>query len=199
MLYYVIRLILSLLIMITALVLIRKKPERRKQSIIKSVVIGLVAYILMCSCKIELYLVSFDSPAAAFNYYNRGQIVDVVEGKQSCMLIYTKGRKNQFTTIFFAKSEHGYRLPGAITAKTVDSVMDKTGRFMVHVVNHTNDYYVQGSTNIDGVTEITDNNGNKAKRRIIESDHIPDRTFFYMYIEDYSDDFYIRINDEQLP
>ena len=65
----------------------------------------------------EKFLRKFSSPQEVFNYSQQGEIVKVIEGEKSAMVLYTdEGEKGQ---CLIAKGKNGWQLETLSTFKTV--------------------------------------------------------------------------------
>lgn len=134
MLYIIIRVLILIFAFIIDKTIIKKKLKKIR-------LIALIFVILVISLPFENLLFRFNTPEELFNYYKNGQIVDVVYGKDSCM-VYYKTNKQTFSRVIFGKKDNSYKMLSQTGISTVYDVFDSMGSFKIYHVEGTEDYYI---------------------------------------------------------
>ena len=116
--FKIIRLLFSLAVIVAVVLIIRKNNGRKKWlTIIVGVLVFAIGSALMSELPPEKFLRKFSSPQEVFNYSQQGEIVKVIEGEKSAMVLYTdEGEKGQ---CLIAKGKNGWQLETLSTFKTV--------------------------------------------------------------------------------
>lgn len=116
--FKIIRLLFSLAVIVAVVLIIKKSNGRKKWlTIIAGVLVFAIGSILMSELPPEKFLRTFSSPQEVFNYSQQGEIVKVIEGEKSAMVLYTdEGEKGQ---CLIPKGENGWQLETLSTFKTV--------------------------------------------------------------------------------
>ena len=115
MIYGIIRILISVCFLVTIFFFIKrflKSPKKRKIAIILLFFVGVAFCAITFLFPIENFVWTFSSPEAVFKYAGTGEIVDVIDGKHSCMIIYSNGR-NSYSTMIAHKDANGYKLPSS--------------------------------------------------------------------------------------
>lgn len=192
--------IIVLIVLIFVIVYIVNKIAKTKG---KRVFAFIAIYIILSFIvspiviSIENHLCNFKTPESVFNFTHTGEIICTVEGKDSCMIAYSKG-KNQYSEEYILKSENGYKIPYEFLTKSVYRGFTDYGYLNVHRVSGTNDYYITGSVNTSETPEtIVNSKDEEIKYIVIDTINTEPKTiFFYDVVNDFSDDYYIKINDK---
>lgn len=95
--FKIIRLLFSLAVIVAVVLIIKKSNGRKKWlTIIAGVLVFAIGSALMSEFPPEKFLRTFSSPQEVFNYSQQGEIVKVIEGEKSAMVLYTdEGEKGQ--------------------------------------------------------------------------------------------------------
>ena len=95
--FKIIRLLFSLAVIVAVVLIIKKSNGRKKWlTIIAGVLVFAIGSALMSELPPEKFLRTFSSPQEVFNYSQHGEIVKVIEGERSAMVLYTdEGEKGQ--------------------------------------------------------------------------------------------------------
>lgn len=127
-----------------------------------------------------------------------GDVVDVVEGKDSSFVITTKVSLTegpQLINNYLIKTENGYRAATyfEIRDRTID--MDNGLFASVCSIEGTRDYYVYGfyPESVGQKTVITDTNGTVFRTITMETGGTSNIIFAYAYVETVGDDYGIHV------
>ena len=192
--YILFRVILILLILLGLFYINKKLPKK---------IIIIVSSVLIILCTISFFFpaenlfISFDSPEKAFNYCRIGEIKGVLYGDESC-LIYYRTNSETYSYVFIPKTDKGYKLPETHYSEIVANRFDTKGKFEVHRVNKTNDYYVIGHTVVFNNSIIKDSNNQLISNVICSDTTGTNAIIFYSYIDDYSNEYYLLIINEKI-
>lgn len=95
--YWIIRLLIFPGAPLLAVLLPGRDSKRKKIRILAVAIVCLLLVTLTVLFPLENLFVSFPSPEEAFGYCRRGEIVDVVQGESSCMIVYTNGSDSDYS------------------------------------------------------------------------------------------------------
>lgn len=195
--------VVLLLSFIISLIIIRKfvRTKTKFKRIVFSILIFIVITAVMSSFSVtmENLICKFDTAESAFKFNHSEEIINIVDGESSCMIIYKK-QKNVNGIYYLNKSEKGYKFPHSFISQEIDFIVFDNCTISISKIRGTNDYYVFGST-FPAKTEPTviDNNGRSVQKNIVQSFDGNIITAFYDYIDNYeTDDYYLIINDEKI-
>ena len=195
----VIILLFSLAVIVAVVLTIRKNNGRKKWlTIIVGVLVFAIGVTLMSELPPEKFLREFSSPQEVFNYSQQGEIVKVIEGEKSAMVLYTdEGEKGQ---CLIAKGKNGWQLETLSTFKTVyfKKLENKKCTIMIFRIKGTDDYYVNVNSNfLDNEIKVSDSRNSDFF--CIETP-APGTEMcaytFYAYVPRIQDGYEIKINEE---
>lgn len=154
--------------------------KRKKKRILTVAIICLLLVTLTGLFPPESYLVSFSSPEEAFDYCRRGEIVGVVQGESSCMIVYSTGSDSEYSLMFLYGNGGRYQLPNTFCLKTLSEETVASGTFTQKSLKDSEDRYAFGLLITDeaGAT-LTDGCGNALHTLIKESGASLKTLFFY--------------------
>ena len=152
----------------------------------------------------ENLFIDFKTPEKALAYYAagefiNGEIMDIEEGEQTCMLFYEES-PNNYKQVIFPKTEAGYKLPCFYGEKTVAKKIDGSGFYKIHNYKGSDDYYLFAAftTNKENIT-VTDSCGKQIDVIIKKNSKSENKTVFILsYIDEYTDDYSVTINDKTI-
>lgn len=133
--------------------ILRGKAKRKKLAIVSAAIISVMVVSLSSVFPIENLFVSFNDPESLFQYFNGSQVQSVLDGNDSCMVIYRKGGNNG-GFVLFPKSKKGYKIPTPFLTEKVLDRLDGNGVVEVYHVKGCADYYLFVSIPANG--EIDD-------------------------------------------
>ena len=195
----VIILLFSLAVIVAVVLTIRKNNGRKKWiTIIVGVLVFAIGSIFMSELPPEKFLRTFSSPQEVFNYSQHGEIVKVIEGEKSAMVLYTdEGEKGQ---CLIAKGKNGWQLETLSTFKTVyfKKLENTKCTIMIFRIKGTDDYYVNVNSNfLDNEIKVSDSRNSDFF--CIETP-APGTEMcaytFYAYVPRIQDGYEIKINEE---
>lgn len=195
----VIILLFSLAVIVAVVLTIRKNNGRKKWlTIIVGVLVFAIGVTLMSELPPEKFLREFSSPQEVFNYSQQGEIVKVIEGEKSAMVLYTdEGEKGQ---CLIAKGKNGWQLETLSTFKTVyfKKLENTKCTIMIFRIKGTDDYYVNVNSNfLDNEIKVSDSRNSDFF--CIETP-APETGMcaytFYAYVPRIQDGYEIKINEE---
>lgn len=197
--FKIIRLLFSLAVIVAVVLTIRKNNGRKKWlTIIVGVLVFAIGSIFMSELPPEKFLRTFSSPQEVFNYSQQGEIVKVIEGEKSAMVLYTDEGKNGQCLI--AKGKNGWQLETLSTFKTVyfKKLENTKCTIMIFRIKGTDDYYVNVNSNfLDNEIKVSDSRNSDFF--CIETP-APGTEMcaytFYAYVPKIQDGYEIKINEE---
>jgi hypothetical protein len=184
---------------------------KKKLYIILTIIVCIVGLnTLSAQFPIENLFFSFKSPEAAFKYFQDGRmagnIVEVVEGRSSSMVVFIEDNSFIGRTFITPKTDKGYIIPSWFTVEKYTRNLNerKYGPFIVDItiyrVVDSNDYFYYGSifTKEDNIT-ITDSNNVNVKYFYRDSENTGIRTIiFYGYVENLRGEYHFLIGDQKV-
>ena len=193
-----------LLSFLLSFIIIKKfvKAKTKFLRIIISVLTFLLAIAIMSSLLILTVklICKFDTAESAFRFNHSEEIIDIVDGEDSCMVIY-KENKSTIGIYYLYKSDANYKIPNSFSFKTVKSIRNANIGFSVDRVIGTDDYYIHGLTLLSESNLYILNNKNDSFGKFITVSNINNVKKFFVYdcIDNYeTDDYYLIINDEKI-
>lgn len=171
------------------------KIVRKKGVTFLSVILCLGLIFISGIYPIENLFMHFQSAESVFHYAYFGEIEDVLDGKASCIVIYSDHNQGNGHYII-PKTEEGYEIPNSFTAKKISDKFDRNGSFEVYQVKGTQDYYVVGSVLSNASSfNITDSRGQNVPAIVTEMGDTGTKTvLLYAYVENFTNDYVLYIN-----
>lgn len=188
------------IVLIVIILFVSKKIHRKKKFLISSIIISFLVITLSANLPFENLFVNFDTPEKVFKYTNSGAIVDIVDGKDSCMIIYSTNR-NGYNLYFVPKSKNGYKIPHYRYAKNILQEQNEKLFYVIKQTSKTNDYFLYAfTTSKDENINLKSNKSNNISNFVLDNDiNEIKQIIFYEYIDNYeADDYYLIINDEKV-
>lgn len=196
--------VVLLLSLIISFLIIKKivKAKNKFIRIVFSVLIFLVITAVMSSLFVSSvnFICKFDTAESAFRFNHSEEIVDIVDGKSSCMVIYKKN-KNTMSVYYLYKSDTNYKIPHFFSSRTVKNILNTNIGLSVDRVIQTSDHYVHGLAILNESNDYISNNKNDSFGEFILVSNMNNvkTIFIYDYIDNYeTDDYYLIINDEKI-
>jgi hypothetical protein len=145
---------------------------------------------------VENIFVTFDSSEDAARYASRGTLVDVIHGENSC-LAFSSVREGENQATYVRKTEKGYKLCGVLSVKNISQIKNDKIILNVYNVRNTSDYYISLDIMFIGNKEVKiyNHSGEQIECEIKVIEAVP---FSWVYINDFSDDYYIVLNGERM-
>lgn len=199
----IISIVVFLLSFVISVLIIRKYIRAKTQfkRIVFSILIFIVTTAIMTSFSVtmENLICKFDTAERAFKFNHSEEIIDIVDGESSCMIIYKK-QKNVNGMYYLNKSEKGYKLPHSFISRRIGSIVVDNCSISVFKINGTNDYYIFGSTfPTKNEPTVIDHNGESIQKNTVQSFDGNTYTAFYDYIGNYeTDDYCLVLNDKRI-
>ena len=146
---------------------------------------------------LENYIYSFSTPEEIFCYTATGKIIDVVEGKETCMIIYTQ-QPNTYMNLFVKKEDESYKIIVPQPIPTFISILkdENMTRGSLYNFRDGTDAYltILWSTQREEVN-VEDNVGSTFYHVITQSQASNyTAVFSYAYIENYEENYEVKIN-----
>ncbi len=184
-----------------------KKIRKKGIRFVVSVMLFFISVIVVsygCTAFINL-ITDFKTPQSIFKFTHTEEIVDVVEGDESCMIVFRKD-KNSYGQDYYLKSGDEYKFTYSFQTKKVASSTGKYGICSIDNVRRTNDYYVVGGATIeDGKNLTVTGNDNQVFQYTAVGDTLvlpngkkQKDILFYSTFNDFSDDYCLIINGEKI-
>ena len=137
------------------------------------------------------------STERAFHYFQSGKIKEIIDGQESCLVIYNDGNSTYGYNII-PKTERGYKIPSYFEMKKVSHKFDKQAALDIYNAQGTQDYYVVGTVHqkdFDSDISVC----NPAKEKIdIDIIRIENTDFICFWLPNFSNGYYLRINGEEI-
>lgn len=199
--------IITILLFSVSVFYANKKIRKKGIRFVVSVMLFFISAIVVSyGCTVFINLVTdFKTPQSIFKFNHTEEIVDVVEGDESCMIVFRKD-KNSYGQDYYLKSGDEYQLTRSFSTKEVASSVGKYGSCSIDNVRKTNDYYVVGVAIIeDGKSLTVTGNDNQVFQYTAIGDTLvlpngkkQKDILFYSTFNDFSDDYCLIINGEKI-
>lgn len=194
--YDFIRIITSIIVCLLIILGLKKIKKLNQTTQIISIVVSLIFYFVISVLPIENLFITFSSSEKLFNYYSKGKYEDGVDGKDSCMIVYSSNTSGGI--MFVPKTETGYKIPSFNTHSTINISNINGGVVSTYKANDTNDYYIYivGYTDNE-IDRISLDNG---KELSVYKDNSGEKLYFftYAYVENYNSGSYIMVNNQKI-
>ena len=193
-------LILILVIIIPALILNRKVKTKKRRFIYYIIITMLLAITSsLLIIPIENSLIKFETPESVFSFNHSEEIIDVVYGNDSCLVIY-KSKISNIGLYDIPKYETGYKLSRGFSLKNTKNIIAENAGTSISIyrISGTNDYYIIGDTLPQETQPTIINNKNETINNLVFEANMDNKkcTVFYDFIGDYEiDEYYLMIND----
>lgn len=196
--YGIVRIFVFILLFLGFFILYKRHKRVLK---VKLIVISFVVAMIFCSLSflapIENLFITFSSPQNVFNYSVMGDINEVVEGRNSALILYTY--KGSESNSIIPKVKGGWKIGTSLTyeevfSKTLQSDSEKVFMISVYRCKHTNDYYVLVSDIFSkSIISISDNKNSMFQRN---KSPIDSSTSYYSYIDNIGQNYELTIDGE---
>lgn len=146
--------------LITFLVMTIRAPNSRKRKINFICFAGaILAAILLSMFRIENIFYTFPTAAAAAEYACKGEILGIVEGSQSSLVVYSSSVED-LKTMLIPKSASGYKLGNELSTGIIAS--DYSQEYKVEILNKGSDYFafIYGASDVPDVS-VNDNHNSQ--------------------------------------
>lgn len=188
---YIIVNLLAWITLIIGALIVRKRVKKK----VFGVAIIALAFIVVgvLSLKINNSLL-YDTPEDVMQYLFRGEIVDVVEGPDSCCVVTRKGNSSYEVTLL-RKVENKYRLLAGTEQKR-ETINADSGEFIAILsVDGTADEYAYGVffEPADNGIEIQDTNGTVFRKMVTETGYSKNSVLAYAYIGQVDEDYGVHV------
>lgn len=198
--FFATRLVLSVIsICVIVLAILKKRKIWRKRIFIIMSLLLFSFVELSGIAPIENIFLTFETPEAAINYYTMyREVLDVIYGKESCMVVYINTR-NEYEVQYFPKTNEGYKLPSVWTVKRVSYYISAEGTFDINQIWGTNDYYLSGIyTFPEDIPELSDNIGTFFKCIELQDANIEGTYYNYAYLQGFTDNYILMISKKKI-
>lgn len=145
---------------------------------------------------IENFFITFKSPQSAFKYYCSGEIVDIIQGDDSCMVVYSTGG-NSYSHTIMPKNENGYKISSFLNTKKSISQFNSNGTYAVYNSSKTDDYYFDGMTN-SLRNSILNNNFEADENTVVIFGLNDEPIFIFALVYDVQDKYIMLSNGEKI-
>ena len=198
--------LIAISILISALVAEKAvKKRKRKIPIAFAFFACLMIVFSVVSNPVINHIAKFKTPESIFKFTHTEELVGVVEGDESCMIVFRKD-KNSYGQDYYLKSGDEYQLTRSFSTKEVASSVGKYGSCSIDNVRKTNDYYVVGVAIIeDGKNLTVTGNDNQVFQYTAIGDTLvlpngkkQKDILFYSTFNDFSDDYCLTVNGEKI-
>lgn len=178
-----------------------KKVRNKKRGVLLTVISCVVIMTVLMCTPIENLFFTFKTPEDAFNYSHNGSIVDVIDGKESCIVLYKENDESNNKAVFI-KSHNGYKLCTSFLQMNIildNKYLDENNYLVTSIymykIKNTSDYYLF-CDDYSPVTymSIKDNKGSdftvRAKAGLGNK--------AYAYINEYDSEYMIYLNGREI-
>lgn len=171
---------------------------KRNYCIIKAVIIA-VLITLAAFVPLENAFITFNSPEAAYRYYNIGteEIELVVSGQHSDLVIGKKNHSDVYLIV--PKTANGWKLGLGIDTKKLSQTVIDTAVVSLYQYKNSNDYFLVILDTSGETLSISDSN-NSDFLSLTSENHALNTTFYSYYcsISNFNEGYWLRINGKIL-
>lgn len=200
--YVMVRYTLSIIIFMCTIMILHKKAYLNRKLFCISIIVCFLISQVLTLLPIENLFYTFSSPAAVLKYYDDGYVVDVIDGVDSCMVIYQyNGEKEVYNIKIFSKNRSGYKIGTGLSYTSDESFW--RNRVSLSIIHHkkSDDYYIWASTiHKNDKVELTDNKNNFFHNITINRGASGDKYYrIFAYVGSLDKNYRLYINGEEVP
>lgn len=195
MLYWIIRCVLGLIILLVVFFLIKKYSIIKNNLlyaisfIIVSILIGLMYFV-----PVENIFITFSSAEKAFNYISSWKIQHIVQGSETDLIVAAKGSSDTYKIL--PKTEKGWKLSTGLETEKY-SVFHNGTSIDIYRNKKTDDYYIRVFNIYDERIEVSDSYGSEFYA-VSKTNDESSKQVYYAYIQNPFNDYELFINDEKV-
>lgn len=198
--YNIIRLIIIFAVLFCSIIAIKKSQAIRKHIWYTAFTgLSVLLFVVLTLLPFENLVVTFDSPKAAYEYYNLGNssIELVVEGKDSDFLV--DGKSDSDTYLIIPKTADGWKIGIGLNTKCVVQKSFKGIVLYVYQYKNTNDYFVTILDTNGGESIISDKYNTKFYSREKNNNSLG-KTFvtYYAHITNFNSTYSVTVNGNEI-
>ena len=170
---------------------------RKKSVYVLSVFLCLILVTISAAFPPENLVIHFESPEQLFSYVNSGEIIEVIYGEDSCLILYSHS-DGTISHYIVPQKNHNYVIPNVFSSRRISHKFDETGMIDVYHVKDTKDWYVfcalpEISGNRD--VEIYNGSNERIEAPII---NIENSNFIYFSLNSITDEHYVLHNGQHM-
>lgn len=147
---------------------------------------------------LENYIYSFSAPEEIFRYTAQGKIIDVVEGKETCMIILQRPDA-AYSTLYVRKEKGSYKIIMPQPIPTFISIPKgeyETKGMLDYLLDGTDVYFMAFWSTKEDEVKVEDNVDSEFHYIITQSQSSSYKTIVsYAYIENYGENYEVKITD----
>jgi hypothetical protein len=196
--YTFIRIIFWVIIIIISLSLIKKLRFHRKRIYITLIIIIALLSSISYLLPFENLFITFHTPQELFKFVYYGKIMDIIEGNDSCLIVYITNQ-NTYSTTIILKVRGGYKIGSSLFKKKLTAKHFMLNYFSIYNYTQSTDNYVIGAGIVeDNNFVVSDSNDSVIKYFINDVGTINKTVFWYGYIGEMKDNYAISINGNKI-
>lgn len=183
---------------------IKSKIGKKKKIFLGETLVCIILCSISMLVPIEDLFLNFKSAEDVFSYVNSGKIERVIEGNDSCLILYRNEKKEETYMAFYPKTSNGYRIGIEFLDRENIPVFDQETHNMFNIVHMlgTEDYYIyMGGFVPQADVDISDSENSEFIKCFEEAFEI-NRIQYYNYIaiafvNHLEDGYYITIDGQK--
>lgn len=198
--YNVIRLIIGCIFFVCSITVIKKSQVIRKHILyILFTSLSVILIVVLAFLPFENLFVTFDSPKAAYEYFNLGKsnIELIVEGDDCDFII---DRKNDsYAYLIIPKTVDGWKIGGGSNTKRIVQKLSNGIVLYVYQYKNTSDYFITILDTNGGESNISDEYNTKFLSLERNNDSLG-KTFvtYYAHITNLNPQYSVIVNDNKI-
>ncbi len=200
MLFKIVRLLLLFIILFCLFIMINRYVKKHKRQLIVLVTIAVLCLDLFGTIfPFENLFLHFSSPDKAFSYFNTGEIIEIMDGEESTLILYRDDGIDGFCIL--PKDHKGWKIRPFLSYDTVYqrklySQSVKCDIEVYHAKNTTDYYVAVDNWFVDSPINISDNRENEFFC-VAEESSMKGMNFYsyYTYVEELNDGYKIKVGD----
>lgn len=198
--YGIVRIIIGCFFLFCSIIAIRRSKIIRKRILyIISSITSLILITVLAFLPFENLFFTFDSPKAAYKYYNFGSsnINLVIKGDKSDFVIASKKDFDEYLIV--PKNDNGWKIGiGSNTKRIIQKVSDEVAVY-VYQYKDTEDYFITVLDLKGGNSKITDSYGSEFYS-FKKTNNSLGKTFttYYTHISKLDSYYFVTVNDTQI-
>lgn len=177
--------------------LILRKTRLRSRWIVIIFCASLMLTIGLALTPIEKAVLTFPSPEESYRYNNVGDVLAVVTGNESALIIGNQGDTD--TLVIVPKLGEKWKLSTSIDIRCVYQTVSEGISISIYQYKKTKDFYISVLDTNGGATAISDNLGSQFKAIEKENEALAKVFYtYYAYIDTYDNAYELTVNGRNI-
>lgn len=178
----------------------RKLAKTGKKINAMAIIVCVLLWLSSTFIPVENLFIDFPSPEAVFNYCRIGNIINVIPGQESSMVIYSDGNSNDMNPYFVARSGDKYKINLASSSYAIYHGFNDENFIIIYRYPNSQDnfIYITYLTN-DKERTISDEIGTEFNKVIVKIPYQKYSSYYYFgYVHDLKAGYCLYVDNSKI-